>query len=60
MVQVITEVALNGTKSIFVDKALIEGPNPNDRGKLLIPLILLIQVSPKVLTCILTSVSDQC
>ncbi|KAH7522590.1 translocase of chloroplast 34 [Ziziphus jujuba] len=43
LVQVITDIALNGSKSIFVDKALIEGPNPNDRGKLLIPLILVIQ-----------------
>ncbi|KAF3441361.1 hypothetical protein FNV43_RR15275 [Rhamnella rubrinervis] len=43
LVQVITEVALNGSKSIFVDKTLIEGPNPNDRGKFLIPLILAVQ-----------------
>lgn len=42
-VEKITEVALNGSKSIFVDQKLIEGPNPNERGKFLIPLILAIQ-----------------
>ena len=46
LVGVITEVVLNGSKSIFVDKKLIEGPNPNDRGKFLIPLVLAFQVSP--------------
>ncbi|KAL5550038.1 hypothetical protein UlMin_000214 [Ulmus minor] len=43
VVETITEVVLNGSKSIHVDKKLIEGPNPNDRGKFLIPLILAIQ-----------------
>ncbi|XP_024023474.1 translocase of chloroplast 34, chloroplastic-like [Morus notabilis] len=43
LVEKITEVALNGSKSIFVDTKLIEGPNPNERGKTFIPLILLIQ-----------------
>lgn len=45
LVKTITEVALNGSKSIVVDKKLIEGPNPNERGKLLIPLIFVLQVS---------------
>ncbi|KAF4403256.1 hypothetical protein G4B88_028027 [Cannabis sativa] len=43
LVQIITEVALNGSKSIVVDKKLIEGPNPNDRGKILIPIFLAFQ-----------------
>ncbi|XP_062111854.1 translocase of chloroplast 34 isoform X1 [Humulus lupulus] len=43
LVQIITEVALNGSRSIFVDKKLIEGPNPNDRGKFLIPIFLAFQ-----------------
>ncbi|KAK4272394.1 hypothetical protein QN277_020959 [Acacia crassicarpa] len=42
-VQTITEVALNGSESIRVDKKLIDGPNPNQRGKLWIPLIFLLQ-----------------
>lgn len=36
---------LNGSKGILVDKKLIEGPNPNERGKILIPVILAFQVS---------------
>jgi len=43
LVQTITEVVLNGSKSIVVDKKLIEGPNPNERGKFLIPLIFAFQ-----------------
>ncbi|GAA0144044.1 hypothetical protein Leryth_009748 [Lithospermum erythrorhizon] len=39
----VTDVVLNGSKSILVDKKLIEGPNPNERGKLYIPLILAFQ-----------------
>ena len=45
LVKTITEVALNGSQSIVVDKKLIEGPNPNERGKFLIPLIFALQVS---------------
>jgi hypothetical protein len=33
LVKTIAEVAMNGCKSISVDKKLIEGPNPNERGK---------------------------
>lgn len=44
LVKTITEVVLNGSKSIVVDKKLIEGPNPNERGKFLIPLIFAFQV----------------
>ncbi|KAK6920355.1 AIG1-type guanine nucleotide-binding (G) domain, partial [Dillenia turbinata] len=40
LVKTITEVVSNGGKGILVDKKLIEGPNPNDRGKILIPFIL--------------------
>ncbi|XP_047326998.1 translocase of chloroplast 34 [Impatiens glandulifera] len=43
LVNTITEVALNGSKPILVDKKLIEGPNPNERGKMFIPLILAFQ-----------------
>ncbi|CAK9321409.1 unnamed protein product [Citrullus colocynthis] len=43
LVETITTVLLNGSKSIFVDKKLIEGPNPNQRGKLLIPFIFALQ-----------------
>ncbi|KAJ6801712.1 translocase of chloroplast 34, chloroplastic-like [Iris pallida] len=43
LMQVITEVLLKGGKSIEVDQKLIEGPNPNNRGKFFIPLILAFQ-----------------
>ncbi|GFY83548.1 translocon at the outer envelope membrane of chloroplasts 34 [Actinidia rufa] len=43
LVKTIVEVASNGSEGILVDKKLIEGPNPNQRGKLLIPLILAFQ-----------------
>ncbi|CAJ2669608.1 unnamed protein product [Trifolium pratense] len=43
LVKTFIEVAMNGCKSISVDKKLIEGPNPNDRGKRYIPLILAFQ-----------------
>ncbi|CAL2245703.1 unnamed protein product [Prunus armeniaca] len=49
LVQTITEVILSGSKSIYVDKKLIDGPNPNEKGKFLIPLILIIQVSLYIL-----------
>ncbi|PHU22378.1 Translocase of chloroplast 34 [Capsicum chinense] len=43
LVQTITDAVLSGSKGIFVDQKLIEGPNPNNRGKLLIPFILAFQ-----------------
>ncbi|KAL3524092.1 hypothetical protein ACH5RR_016926 [Cinchona calisaya] len=43
LVQTITDVVLSGGTGILVDKKLIEGPNPNDRGKLVIPFILAFQ-----------------
>ncbi|GKV28931.1 hypothetical protein SLEP1_g37917 [Rubroshorea leprosula] len=43
MKSTVTEVLLNGSKAIHVDKRMIEGPNPNDKGKILIPLIALLQ-----------------
>ncbi|XP_052729173.1 translocase of chloroplast 34 isoform X1 [Vigna angularis] len=43
LVQTITEIALNKSVSIHVDKNLIEGPNPNQRGKLWIPLVFALQ-----------------
>ncbi|WOK93169.1 hypothetical protein Cni_G01862 [Canna indica] len=43
LVEVITKVIANGSKSITVDQKLIDGPNPNNRGKLFIPLILAFQ-----------------
>ncbi|CAN4123428.1 unnamed protein product [Withania somnifera] len=39
----ITDVFLSGSKGILVDQKLIEGPNPNNRGKVLIPFILAFQ-----------------
>nr|XP_043635575.1 translocase of chloroplast 34-like [Erigeron canadensis] len=43
IVEVITEVATNGSNSIVVDQKLIDGPNANERGKVFIPLILTAQ-----------------
>lgn len=43
LVKTITEVVSNGSKSILVDKKLIDGPNPNEKGKWLIPLIAAFQ-----------------
>ncbi|OIT29351.1 translocase of chloroplast 34, partial [Nicotiana attenuata] len=43
LVQTITDVVLSGSKGILVDQKLIEGPNPNNRGKVLIPFILAFQ-----------------
>ncbi|MFS7989041.1 putative small monomeric GTPase [Helianthus anomalus] len=43
IVETITKVALTESESIFVDQKLIDGPNPNDRGKIFIPLILAFQ-----------------
>lgn len=43
LVSTITEVVLNGSKSIHVDQKMIEGPNPNEKGKILIPIIAIFQ-----------------
>ncbi|KAJ4962957.1 hypothetical protein NE237_022896 [Protea cynaroides] len=43
LVKTITDVVSNGSNAVLVDKKLIEGPNPNNRGKLWIPLILAFQ-----------------
>ncbi|KAK9268310.1 hypothetical protein L1049_000058 [Liquidambar formosana] len=43
LIETITNVISNGSKAIVVDKKLIEGPNPNNRGKILIPFILAFQ-----------------
>ncbi|XP_057967789.1 translocase of chloroplast 34, chloroplastic-like [Malania oleifera] len=43
LVETITHVVSNGSKAILVDKKLIEGPNPDARGKILIPFILAFQ-----------------
>ncbi|KAL3337892.1 hypothetical protein AABB24_030180 [Solanum stoloniferum] len=43
LLQTITEVVISESKGILVDKKLIEGPNPNNKGKLLIPLIATFQ-----------------
>ncbi|KAI8564423.1 hypothetical protein RHMOL_Rhmol03G0180500 [Rhododendron molle] len=43
LVKTVADVVANGSKGILVDRKLIEGPNPNQRGKLLIPIILAIQ-----------------
>lgn len=44
LMKTITEVVSNGSKGIKVDKKLIDGPNPNERGKWLIPFIAAFQV----------------
>ncbi|CAI9091935.1 OLC1v1027056C1 [Oldenlandia corymbosa var. corymbosa] len=44
LVKKITDVVLSGGKGILVDKALIEGPNPNAKGKIFIPLIVAAQL----------------
>lgn len=43
LMKTITEVVSNGSKGIKVDKKLIDGPNPNQRGKWLIPFIAAFQ-----------------
>ncbi|KAF5177487.1 Translocase of chloroplast [Thalictrum thalictroides] len=43
LVEIITKVVSNGSKAIVVDKKLIEGPNPNEKHKFLIPLLLAFQ-----------------
>ncbi|RVW20202.1 Translocase of chloroplast 34, chloroplastic [Vitis vinifera] len=43
LVKMIIDLVSNGSKAILVDKKLIEGPNPNKRGKFLIPLIVAFQ-----------------
>ncbi|VVB13272.1 unnamed protein product [Arabis nemorensis] len=43
LVNTLTEISFNGNKSIHVDKKLVDGPNPNERGKRLIPLIFAFQ-----------------
>ncbi|KAK9285190.1 hypothetical protein L1049_024377 [Liquidambar formosana] len=43
LIETITNVISNGSKAIVVDKKLIEGLNPNNRGKILIPFILAFQ-----------------
>ncbi|CAL0323027.1 unnamed protein product [Lupinus luteus] len=44
LVQAITEVAVSGSKSIFVDQKLIDGLNPNEKGKIFIPLLFALQL----------------
>jgi len=41
LVDHIVEAATSDNKSIVVDKKLIDGPNPNERGKWWIPLVML-------------------
>ncbi|KAG0490938.1 hypothetical protein HPP92_007801 [Vanilla planifolia] len=43
LVETIINVVISGGESIRVDQKLIDGPNPNNRGKLFIPLILAFQ-----------------
>ncbi|KAB1221175.1 Translocase of chloroplast 34 [Morella rubra] len=42
LVKTITEAVLNGSEADFCERR-IEGPNPNDRGKFLIPLLFAFQ-----------------
>ncbi|CAK9135921.1 unnamed protein product [Ilex paraguariensis] len=62
LVKTITDAVSNGSKGILVDKKLIEGPNPNDRGKLLIPLILAFQyffVVKRIQKCIMDDIAKE-
>ncbi|GMP69743.1 hypothetical protein CsSME_00028886 [Camellia sinensis var. sinensis] len=43
LVETIADVVSNGSRGIFVDLKLIKGPDPNERGKILIPFILAFQ-----------------
>ncbi|KAK4353142.1 hypothetical protein RND71_028660 [Anisodus tanguticus] len=43
LVQTISEVVLSESKGILVDQTLIDGQNPNNKGKMLIPLIAVFQ-----------------
>ncbi|KAG5537508.1 hypothetical protein RHGRI_024837 [Rhododendron griersonianum] len=45
LVKTVADVVSNGSEGILVDKMLIERPNPYQRGKFLIPIILAVQVS---------------
>lgn len=56
LVKTITEVVSNGSKSILVDKKLIDGPNPNEKGKWLIPLIAAFQVRLRNFSVVLHTV----
>ncbi|XP_059627842.1 translocase of chloroplast 34, chloroplastic-like [Cornus florida] len=62
LVKTITDVVSNGGKGILVDKKLIEGPNPNERGKLLIPFIFAFQyffVVKRIQRCIKDDVANE-
>eukprot|EP01018_Ginkgo_biloba_P011790 Gb_28188 [translate_table: standard] len=43
LVKNIVQVVTNGSEPILIDKNLIEGPNANQRGKLFIPFLLILQ-----------------
>ncbi|XP_016485793.1 translocase of chloroplast 34 [Nicotiana tabacum] len=43
LVQTMIDVVSSDSKGILVDQKLIEGPNPNNKGKVLIPFILAFQ-----------------
>ena len=45
LMQTIIDVMTNGGESITIDQKLIDGPNPNSKGKFFIPLVLAFQVS---------------
>ena len=40
----IVDIATGSVQSVDIDKKLIEGPNANKRGKIFIPVILMLQV----------------
>ena len=40
----IVDIATSSAEPVDIDKKLIEGPNANKRGKIFIPLILMLQV----------------
>ena len=44
LVEHIVDIAVSSAQPVDIDKKLIEGPNANKRGKLFIPILLLLQV----------------
>lgn len=44
LVEHIVDIATSSVQPVVIDKKLIEGPNANKRGKIFVPIILLLQV----------------
>lgn len=62
LVKKISDATLNGSKAILDDKKLIEVPNPNERGKFFIPLILAFEyfvVVKRIQGCIKSDIAKE-